>query len=792
MKVTISTGRSRKELKWKNQDIEWSDFLAKLKTTRRTDETYQEYMKLPKSEQDEIKDVGGFVGGYLKDGCRKADTIEYRTILTLDADSVPAGVDLWDLYTMLYDNAAVVYSTHKHSKDKPRLRLILPLKRKVSPEEYEAIARRIAFELGIDYFDDTTYQPHRLMYWPSTSSDADYIFEYQDGKWLDVDKVLATYDDWQDMSKWPVSSRVNEQYRKLAKKQGDPEEKTGVIGAFCRSFNIHQVIEKYLSEAYSPTLDENRYTYTKGSTSGGLIVYDDKFAYSHHSTDPCSAKLCNSFDLVRLHLYGDQDENVKPDTPVNKLPSFVAMASMASDLDEVKADIGQRKIDEAREAFGDGYKFSDEENKDWIKRLKINKKGEFEITFANVQTILENDPNLKGLAAYNEFETRLTLLHDTPWRNLEEGKAWRDSDDVGLMKYLEEIYGLIGKQKIQDSITNIENTHRMHPVRDYLNSLEWDGTLRLETIFVDFLGAEDCEYTRAITRKTLAAAVARIYQPGTKFDYILVMSGRQGLGKSSLIQRLGKSWYTDSITTFSGKEAMEQILGNWIVEVGELTATKKSDIESVKQFISKTADEFRPAYGRHKIYAPRQCIFFGTTNDKEFLRDKTGNRRWWVLDVGLQEPKLNVWQDLDVDQIWAEAVEKWKTGEKLYLDAELEKEAMEKQAEHLEESPKAGMIRNFLDTLLPENWDGMSIDERRRFIHDDDFGGTTVGTVIRERVCAAEVWVELLNGQPGKISYVDAREINDVIRTTPEWNKEGNYRFGNIYGRQRGFSREKW
>lgn len=790
MKITIATGRSRKETKWKNFEIEWINFVNKLRNTRRTDETYAEYMKMKKPEQDEIKDVGGFVGGYLRNGIRKAENLEYRTIITLDADNLTEDVDLWELFTMFYDNAAVLYSTHKHSPEKPRLRLILPLNRKVTPEEYEAIARRIASDLGIDYFDDTTYQAHRLMYWPSTSKDAEYRFEVQEGPWLDVDKILNTYENWQDISSWPVSSRVSEQHRRLAKKQGNPLEKPGVIGAFCRSFTIHDVIDRWLSDVYEPTKDDNRYTYVKGSTAGGLVVYEDKFAYSHHATDPCSGLLCNAFDLVRIHLFGDQDENAKEDTPSNKLPSFIAMASMASDLDEVKEDIVRRKIEEAKETFSDNYDMDDAVDTDWVKKLTVNKKGEFDLTYANIQTILDNDPLLKGMAVYNEFESRLVLLKDTPWRKLSEGKAWRDSDDVGLMKYLEEIYGLIGKQKIQDSITNIQNTHRMHPVREYLDGLEWDGIPRVEQLLVDYLGAEDSEYTRAVTRKILTAAVARIYRPGTKFDYILVLTGRQGIGKSTLIEKLGKGWYTDSITTFQGKEAMEQILGNWIIEVSELTATKKSDIESVKQFISKTADEFRPAYGRHKIYAPRQCVFFGTTNDKEFLRDKTGNRRFWVVDVGIIQPKLSLWNDFDVDQVWAEAVELYRNGENLYLDDNLEKVAIEKQLEHLEESPKAGLIREYLERLLPVNWEQMSIEERRRFIQDDDFGETAKGTVVRDKVCIAEVWVELLNGNPGKISYADAREIGDVLRSTPGWEEVSNLRFGKIYGRQRGFRRK--
>ena len=208
-----------------------------------------------------------------------------------------------------------------------------------------------------------------------------------------------------------------------------------------------------------------------------------------------------------------------------------------------------------------------------------------------------------------------------------------------------------------------------HPVKEYLNGLSWDGTKRLENLLVDYLGAEDTPYVRAVTRKTLVAAVARIYEPGTKFDSILVLNGPQGIGKSTLFARLGRAWYSDSlsISDMKDKTASEKLQGYWILELGELAGIRKMDVETVKSFITRTDDKYRKAYGVNVESHPRQCIIVGSTNsDGGFLRDVTGNRRFWpvrVLGKGRHKP----W-DLDaVDQIWAEAAEYYHQGEELFL-----------------------------------------------------------------------------------------------------------------------------
>ena len=350
--LVLSLGTSRKDTNWRPVRMHWSDLLKRLSCPKRTAETAEEFAAMPRDQRAEIKDVGGFVGGRVNGGNRKGANVGTRQLLTLDADY--GTMELWDAWTAMYAEAACVYSTHSHTPENPRLRFVLPLKREVDREEYEAIARLVASWMGIESFDDTTYQPHRLMYWPSCPKDGEYIFQSQDGPWLDPDEVLAQYVNWHDVSEWPVSSRQKSQLRKHADTQGDPLAKQGIVGAFNRAYSITQAIERFLPGTYTPAGD-GRYTYVAGHTTGGLVLYDgDTFAYSHHDTDPCSGQLCNAFDLVRIHLYGVQDEGVPDTEPMTARPSYKAMQELIRNDGTVLNELHLGRTT-AGEDFGEEY-----------------------------------------------------------------------------------------------------------------------------------------------------------------------------------------------------------------------------------------------------------------------------------------------------------------------------------------------------------------------------------------------------------------------------------------------------
>ncbi len=302
--MKIAYGNSRMEKKWKNNDISWEDFCKRVSTTQTTTETVEEYRKMTKPQQDNIKDVGGFVAGHLREGKRRTGTVLCRSMLTLDMDH--GTPDVLDELSMFNSHEMCIYSTHKHTPEAPRLRLIMPFKRDVSEDEYPAIARKVAQEIGMDMFDDTTYQPHRLMYWPSTSRNGEYVFKVVDGDILDPDYYLGLYDDWRDASTWPVSSRESEAMKRSAKQQADPLTKTGVVGAFCRTYTIREAIEKFLPDVYEPSAMEGRYDYIPADSSAGVVIIDEKFSYSFHATDPACGQLLNAFDVVRVHQFPDE------------------------------------------------------------------------------------------------------------------------------------------------------------------------------------------------------------------------------------------------------------------------------------------------------------------------------------------------------------------------------------------------------------------------------------------------------------------------------------------------------
>lgn len=785
--ITIATGSSRKSVSWKNEELLWSALAKRLETVLRTQETQDEYKSMPKAKRDEIKDVGGFVGGTLKGGRRKAENIIERRLLTLDLDYVSAKDSPWDTVELIVGSAAVMYSTHSHTPRAQRLRLVFPLSRAVTPDEYTAIARRIAGDIGIDLFDDTTYEPHRLMYWPSASLDGEFIYKCLDGPWLDADETLSRYHDWKDSSEWPVSSRKQDAMQRLAAKQGDPTEKSGVVGAFCRVYPIEDAIETFLPEVYIKC-GEDRYTYAGGSTAGGLVLYENgKFAYSHHGTDPISGKLCNAFDLVRLHLFGDKDDDIVPGTPVIKLPSYTAMTELAIADAAVRHDLALTRLRELSDKWDD----VPEEDTDWLAQLTVNSRGLFESTINNVYLILLHDPELYDRYYYDEFKERPIVSGDLPWEKLtaRSSPCWTDSDDSGLRQYIEMHYKIDSAVKIRDAVELAMLSHKRHLVREYLQGLEWDGLARADTLFIDYLGAEDSEYVRTVTRKALLGAVARIFSPGCKHDHMLVLVGPQGCRKSTTLAKLGRTWFSDSLYTVSGKEAYEQIQGYWIIEMGEMAATRKAELEQIKQFMSKQTDSYRAAYARRTQEHPRQCAFFGTTNDDEFLRDPTGGRRFWPVTVTDRGKEMG--DSLDesaIDQIWAEIVIRYKAGETWYLDEKIEAIARKVQEEHTEMNGKQGIIENFLETLLPENWDSMDLDKRLLF-WSGGFGDTEKGTEVRQKVCAIEIWQELFRGDPKTFTQAQAREINGMLRRIPGWKSQSSVNCG-VYGRQRAFIRE--
>ena len=753
--MKIAVGNSRMDKKWKNRDVSWEDLCQRVSSTIRTTETVEEYRKLKKGAQDNIKDVGGFVGGQLREGRRKNGMVLCRSMLTLDMDYGEPGI--WDEIDLLHDFRCCVYSTHKHTPEHPRLRMIIPLARDITEEEYPAVARMVAKEIGIDLFDDTTYEACRLMYWPSTSANGEFFYKTKDGPLLDPDAYLTKYADWHDASTWPVSSRQSEAVRRSITQQADPLEKPGIVGAFCRAYTIEEAIEAFLTDVYEPSAMNGRYDYIPADSSAGVVVYDGKFAYSHHATDPVCGKLLNAFDLVRLHKFRELDENVGLDTPPGKLPSFKAMGDFALADDKVKAVFAEERIAQASAEFSD---------EDWQNGLELDKSGHVKNTLHNLTLILENDPNLKGVV-FNQLLDGMEIKGEVPWKH--PSKFWRDADDAQLISYVDAHYGTFSARNYDIAVTKVADDRAYHPIREFIESLpEWDKVPRVDTLLVDYLGAGNTAYVRAVTRKTLCAAISRVLRPGCKFDSMLVLNGPQGVGKSTLIAKLAGEWFSDSLNLGDTKDktAAEKLQGYWILEIGELAGLKKAEVETLRSFLSRQNDIYRAAFGKRATPHLRQCVFFGTTNaESGYLRDTTGNRRFWPVKTpgSGKKQSWNLTHE-EILQIWAEALVYVRQGEKLYLSPEMDALAKDEQREAMESDEREGLVREYLDTLLPERWAEMDLFERRNFLTGSDFGGLQEkGTVKRTNVSNMEIWCECFGKERANLRRTDSNELTGIL-----------------------------
>lgn len=785
--LSIAVGLSVSSKSWKNTKTTWSDLVKKLSTPVVTAETYKRFISATKQEQGKIKDVGGFVGGFLTNGKRDKTSVLYRQLITLDIDF--SHENFWWDFTMLFDCAAVIHSTHKSCPEKPRHRLVIPLDREVSQEEYQAIARKVAGDLNIDLFDQSTFDVNRLMFWPSISSDAEYYFEYQDGPILDADYILSLYNDWHDTTEWPAASDSNDIIRQAIKKQENPVDKKGIVGLFCRTYTIQSAIETFLSGTYT-SAGEDRYTYANGSTAAGLIVYDDIFAYSHHGTDPAGGRLCNAFDLVRIHRFGHLDTGKEKEDKDKK--SFKAMEELASKDLLVKKHIAEEKFAEAKFEFAEEavQAINEEIDTSWVTQLDANTKGEYDNSANNINIIIQYDQFLKGVFKLNSFDNKRYVTRSLPWRKIDFIEPLKDVDYSGVRNYIECVYGIVSSQKVDDALALEFEKKRFHPIVDYLKSISWDGVKRVDNLLIEYFGAENNAYTKAAIRKMLCAAVARVFEPGVKFDTALILVGPQETYKSTFIKKLGKRWFSDTFTTVQGKESFEQLQGAWIIEMAELSGLKKAEVETIKHFISKREDQFRPAYGRTVETYQRQCVFFGTTNKDDFLRDPTGNRRFLPIDVRPEFVTKSVPNDLteeEIDQIWAEAYVLYKAGEPLYMTGEEDVIAKIEQRKHSETDERRGIIEEYLNKKYPNNWDKMDLYTRKQWL-DDPLSQN--GTIQKDFVCIAEIWCECLGKDKTDMSRYNTREINEILKVLPEWEYINSTKNFAIYGKQKYYKRK--
>ena len=778
--LAIATGNNRQQKVWSNRTISFESLRERLRTPLRTSETALEYAKMKKADRDSAKDHGGFVAGTLIDGCRKLGHVKSRSMLSFDGDRITT--DFLNSFVALCPYASVLYSTHSSTSENPRVRILMPLSRDVTAEEFVALSRYTAQDLGIDYFDECSYLPNQLMYWPSMPSDAPFIYKETTGPWMDPDVVLKAHPSWQDPTSLPISSRETKANSASQKKVQDPLSKEGTVGLFNRAYYpITLALETFLSDVYEPTEVENRWHYIPSSSMAGVEIIEDKFVYSHHARDVAYCKLSNAFDIVRIHKFGDLEDKA----------SYNAMCEFAMKQEEVRVLATNERLKEAQADFAPS------EDDSWKKALTYSSKGVLENTSENLTLILLNDSDCKNFA-FNELAGRVQVTGPLAWSRPVGNVFWRDADTAQLQALLDKRYLAFSTRNFDIAFTKVADLRRFHPIRDYLDSLPpWDGVKRVEDLFIKYLEADDSDYVRSVTRKTFAAAISRIYKPGTKFDCVPVLDGAQGIGKSTIVKDLvGSAYYSEtlSLTDMNDKSGAEKLQGFWAVEIGELAGMKKADIEKVKAFLSTCDDKYRPSYGRVVESHPRQCIILATVNgERGYLRDITGNRRFWIIK--LHQKNLRKDWNFDEDfrlQFWAEAKAIWQSGEKLYLEGEVLEASEKAQMEAMETDDRIGMVEAYLDTMLPEDWSEMNLYQRRTYLQGNEFGQSEhKGTVRRMEVSNAEIWQECFCKNVQELKSTDSYAIAAIMKQIPTWHKSETIRSLKYYGRQRVYRRDE-
>jgi putative DNA primase/helicase len=301
----------------------------------------------------------------------------------------------------------------------------------------------------------------------------------------------------------------------------------------------------------------------------------------------------------------------------------------------------------------------------------------------NLILALRNAPALTNLLRFNEFALRAELTRSPPWRQAAPGEAWRDDDDTALLAWLQHEDIPARSAAVAGSVALVAKDCLFHPVRAYLEGLKWDNERRLQHWLAEYLNAEaNPVYLNAVGVKFMVSAVARILEPGCQVDHVLVLEGTQGTGKSRAARALARKpeWFTDDMPDIHSKDAALQLCGRWIIELAELAALRRSEIEGMKAFITRPTDVYRPPYARRAVAVPRQSVFLATTNELQYLRDPTGNRRFWPVPCGaIDVPAI----ERDCDQLWAEAVNLYHFRQAWHLTPEESALALEEQRERV-------------------------------------------------------------------------------------------------------------
>lgn len=699
----------------------WGNLTDRLCKPIVTLETMEQYDLMTEEEKKELKaSAGGYIAGEVN-GARKKENIASKWLITIDIDTAtpetPATIS-----EALNGVVYALHSTRSSRPNAPRYRLLMPLPKPVQGLYIGAITRYVADTLktkGVTA-DECSYKPAQIMYFPTVSKNQEYEFYLQDNaetQRIDIDGA-ALY--------------AMEQAERSAKKALPRwKRKGGYEKAFCDAYGIHEAIATFVPDTYIKTsVTDRRYLFNASeSRTAGLYVFPDNTgAYSHHSTDPLYGTYINAYTMVLCHRYGGDVE---------------AFHKYCTTDNEVMKH------------------YKDAES--WRDALKKNEDGTIKKTLNNIELFMLNDESLQGIG-YNILNDSIDIVGVLPWEA--HSKRWATQDTTMLRKYLEN-HGLnISKETAEtDALNFIKINRRFDPLVAKLNDAHatYDGEKRAERLLIDYLGAEDTPYVRMCTRVMLLGAVWRAYKGGCKFDYVVTLKSKQGAGKSTLLLKLGGEYHTDNVPSME-TEGQISLRNAWIVELAELSAVRKSDVEKVKDFLTRRIDKYRPKYDRNIVEYPRRCIFVATTNVHEMLKDPTGNRRFLPIDCK-KKPAKNVddLTDADIAHIWGEAVGWYEAGEKPLLTPEMEDYAEDTRAGHTEVPTAIANALEWLERPITVDWYSLTKNQRANIVYTNETsinGSPLIGA--RTFVSKQEIQTEYMKLGDRLPNTQESREVDAI------------------------------
>ncbi|WP_298971745.1 virulence-associated E family protein [uncultured Roseobacter sp.] len=723
-KITVSIGDSTSLGKSKNTETTWKKFKDRFTTPVVTQESFSNYLAMSNQRQLALKGVNGwYMRGPVTDGRRRRNNVQPSDLITLDFDDCdPQLFEDLENGLILHGYELFWHTSRKHTPEKPRVRIIIPLVGKVDRDRYEAASRIIAqmIDPEMQYVDKVSFRPAQMMYFPTVSKNMKkyYCAVTQQGKLADQEKAITRWEknnkaDATDISQLPTTPDEGK-LRLSADKMEDPLSKKGPVGVFCNTYSITELVEGkdgekgILADVYEiverdSTGAASRMSYIHGTSANGAVVYDDLFCYSHHGSDPTQDQTVNAFDLVRIHKFGKDDEDTEDDTSMSKRPSWKMMIEFCADdpnyklqqaesnydgldmlddddvdyegrdlEDEVSGEINDPELDdlmgvgieEVTAHIPKPAKRTSRRRgklvkppKDWIaKTLDMSMDGSVKSTLHNVTEIIANDPRLWGKIQYNEFSTKMcltddfvvksTTIPDLLVRDPVNGDNWQDRFSETILKMMSgprpsnggKGWGLeVTDGNLRKAISIVGHLNPFHPIKDYYDDVrKVKPTFDISTVLIRFFGAEDNAYTRQVSELMMIASVARIMNPGCKFDTGIILEGKQGIGKSSGIATLyGKDFFAELDADLGNRQKVaEQIAGKWALEMAELSALNKAESNHAKAFMSRQHDDVRMVFKQEVQPFPRQCVVWGTTNERVYLKDQSGNRRYWPINCG--------------------------------------------------------------------------------------------------------------------------------------------------------------